>query len=494
MKVKKSIECKLSKKDEEFYDKFIEFLKKEYPLKNDIEIRFMGSRLEEMTTGARTDNHVLKILVKGRMNRDVLRTLAHEWIHEYQRTILKRDKQKNIGSKNENEANAGAGEILKKFEEKYPKLENSMYESIIRKILKEEFEMSSDFDWIKDTPDFEPGKYFDDDDMCYNTNGSECKVNINGDEIIFFLDYEDWRDKISEGFGDSDHIVEPLLSNPNYDGHGDYYEFDSEEFNYAGHHMTPEQKVRLQNIVNLFSPDVNIEDYMGDYLNDLTLHLTNKEIKGYWDALTYKYLDIIGYQIQENRWKSIGEYYKDVTLRGQNVYKIPVQFKLIGSRWGGEDIQITVSTEDLVNLMYEKNENNLSSALDMVSSVVTRPNWYDYFFEDWDTSGSEYDIKDAFDRFLDNSETYIEENSDEFTEQLEFYKMLKKLGFVNRSRSNDMWVKNMWVISNIDFQEGKLRLEKKETDNIWSPTRDENVFVIDFEDLPVYLSQYRMDI
>ena len=70
---------------------------------------------------------------------------------------------------------------------------------------------------------------------------------------------------------------------------------------------------------------------------------------------------------------------------------------------------------------------------------------------------------------------------------------------MNRSRSNDMWVKNtpeggLWVISNIDFQEGKLILEKKETDNIWSSTRDENVFVIDFEDLPVYLSQYRMDI
>lgn len=141
MKVKKSIECDISKKDMEFYNKFIDFLKKEYPLENDIEIKFMGSRMNEMTTGARTDGHVLKILVKGRMNRDILRTLAHEWIHEYQRTVLKRKKQKNIGSKNENEANAGAGEILKKFEEKHPKLTDQMYESfIIKKIIKEEIQ------------------------------------------------------------------------------------------------------------------------------------------------------------------------------------------------------------------------------------------------------------------------------------------------------------------------------------------------------------------
>lgn len=368
----------------------------------------------------------------------------------------------------------------------------------LNKIIREEIEGKSDFDWITNSPTFEPGKYFDENSICFGTQGEGCEVNIDSEETVFFLDYEDWRDKISEGFGDSDHIVEPLLENPDYDGRGDYYDFDSDEFNYAGYHMTPEQKVRLQNIVNLFSPDVNIEDYIGDYLNELTRHLTNKEIKGYWDTLTYKYLDIIGYQIQENRWKSIGEYYKDVTLRGQNEYKIPVQFKKVGSIWM-TNIKIIVGTEDLINLLYEKNIYDLSRALDMLSSIITRPNWYDYFFEDWDTSGSEDDIKDAFDRFLDDSETYIEENSDEFREQLEFYKMLKKLGFVNKGYSGDVWVKDnpeggLWVINNIDFQEGKLRLEKKETDNLWSPTKDENIFVIEFEDLPIYLSQYRMDI
>ena len=98
MEIEKSVECEISKKDMKLYDEFINFLKKEYPLEQNIKIRFMSSRLDEMTTGARTNKHTLKILVKGRMNRDVLRTLAHEWVHEYQRTVLGRKKQKGVGT------------------------------------------------------------------------------------------------------------------------------------------------------------------------------------------------------------------------------------------------------------------------------------------------------------------------------------------------------------------------------------------------------------
>ena len=61
------------------------------------------------------------------MNRDILRTLSHEWIHEYERTILKFDKGPDIGGKNENIANAISGELVKKFEKIYPELEKKIY-------------------------------------------------------------------------------------------------------------------------------------------------------------------------------------------------------------------------------------------------------------------------------------------------------------------------------------------------------------------------------
>ena len=87
-----------------------------------------------MSTGSRTNDSELKILVNGRLNRDVIRTLAHEWVHEYQRTILNREHGPDIGGKNEDEANALAGSLIKTFEKKFPKKEEMMYESFNKKI------------------------------------------------------------------------------------------------------------------------------------------------------------------------------------------------------------------------------------------------------------------------------------------------------------------------------------------------------------------------
>jgi hypothetical protein len=62
------------------------------------------------------------------MNRDILRTLAHEWIHEYQMTILGRERGPDIGGTNEDEANAFSARLIKMFEKKFPYDEKYMYE------------------------------------------------------------------------------------------------------------------------------------------------------------------------------------------------------------------------------------------------------------------------------------------------------------------------------------------------------------------------------
>lgn len=123
----KHIKSGVDKKNFKLYDKFTEFLQDEYPLKNDVAVNFISKRIGHMTTGSRHSNGELYILTKGRINRDILRTLAHEWVHEYQRTVLKYDKGPNIGGKNEDMANAEAGSLMKKFEKKYPELEKKMY-------------------------------------------------------------------------------------------------------------------------------------------------------------------------------------------------------------------------------------------------------------------------------------------------------------------------------------------------------------------------------
>lgn len=117
----------IDKSEYKMYNKFIKYLQKDYPLKHDLTIIFLGERANGMTTGSRLP-HKIKVLSKNRMNRDILRTVAHEWIHEYQMDVLKRDMGPDIGGQNEDEANSESGAIMKKFEKAFPDSEERLYE------------------------------------------------------------------------------------------------------------------------------------------------------------------------------------------------------------------------------------------------------------------------------------------------------------------------------------------------------------------------------
>lgn len=118
----------MSKEDKGLAKKFIAFLQTQYPLKDDLKVTFLGEKTGSMSTGSRTMDSELKVLSKGRLNRDVLRTLAHEWVHEYQMKILKRDQGPDIGGQNEDEANAFSGQLIKMFEKKFPEIQELMFE------------------------------------------------------------------------------------------------------------------------------------------------------------------------------------------------------------------------------------------------------------------------------------------------------------------------------------------------------------------------------
>jgi len=123
----KHINSGISSKDHKFFNNFIKFLQKEIPLNEDITVLFLGQKMGKMSTGSR-NNKVIKVLSKNRMNRDICRTLAHEWVHEHQFSVLNREMGPNIGGKNENEANSKAGALVKTYEKENPKKEPKMYE------------------------------------------------------------------------------------------------------------------------------------------------------------------------------------------------------------------------------------------------------------------------------------------------------------------------------------------------------------------------------
>jgi hypothetical protein len=123
----KHIDSDIPKENYSFFSDFIKYLQKEYPLKKDVTIIFVGERKGSMTSGQRNSKGELLVLSKGRMNRDILRTLSHEWYHEYDRTVLGSPKGPDIGGKSEDDANAESGEVMKKYERDHPKDVNKMY-------------------------------------------------------------------------------------------------------------------------------------------------------------------------------------------------------------------------------------------------------------------------------------------------------------------------------------------------------------------------------
>lgn len=128
-KVKINFKSRLPVKDKEIIFDFIKFLEKTIPLEKDVLIDFQNKKESKMTTGVTESKHHIKVLCRGRMLIDILRTLAHEWVHELQHQKLKvKDKKDEIGGWSENQANAVSGAFVKNYASKNKKLEKYIYQ------------------------------------------------------------------------------------------------------------------------------------------------------------------------------------------------------------------------------------------------------------------------------------------------------------------------------------------------------------------------------
>lgn len=110
-------------------NEFLKFLQSEAPLSEDIKVILLPHREGLMTTGSRLPNQIT-VLAGNRLLIDVLRTISHEWIHEFQTQKLgvpNNKKIRDIGGPIENMANAIAGIHIKKFVKLNPDFENLMY-------------------------------------------------------------------------------------------------------------------------------------------------------------------------------------------------------------------------------------------------------------------------------------------------------------------------------------------------------------------------------
>lgn len=250
---------------------------------------------------------------------------------------------------------------------------------IIKKILSENF---NDFGWIGDTPAFEPGKNFTEEDICFNEEKDGCKIIINDNEIKFKLSYDEWSEYVDVFDGSHDYYLRPVMFNDGeYLGDGDYYDFDIDEFNYFTpdhHYMSNKQINRINKILRFVDSNERVENFLNNQnMWELMGELRYPPLQSYYEELADNFLGVIGYTVQKNRWVLTSRTFNSLV-------------KDTGSNWYMPDyysIELTVPMSKVRSLMSLYNVKTLSDLLDQVSYPLTSHPWGDSFDETWDTSG-----------------------------------------------------------------------------------------------------------
>ena len=106
--------------------KYLVFVKRELRVAHDIPIIFMDDAnfaKKIAAFGEISDKNVIHISIINRHPMDILRTVAHEYAH-YKQHMEKGTlhKSSHAGSPTENQANAKAGEIIRKYGALHPEL------------------------------------------------------------------------------------------------------------------------------------------------------------------------------------------------------------------------------------------------------------------------------------------------------------------------------------------------------------------------------------
>jgi hypothetical protein len=104
--------------------KFIVFLKRELSLTIDIPYILIDDpdfSKKNRAFGMMNSDGIVYISIINRHPLDILRTVAHEVVH-YKQSIKRVAMNPNPGSPSENEANAKAGEIMRKYGKLHPEL------------------------------------------------------------------------------------------------------------------------------------------------------------------------------------------------------------------------------------------------------------------------------------------------------------------------------------------------------------------------------------
>ncbi len=332
---------------------------------------------------------------------------------------------------------------------------------------------SNEVDWIKNVDPMSGGEYFNDSkEICFGDNQRHCDVRINNEYITFYFSEDDFRELWEENdgwsFDDDWWVIRPIIQNGvPYDGEGDWHEFDSDEFNYSYYHFEEGQLNRLNEILKTVGSDENVGNFE-DSMNSLINEFKHPKLQSIYDDLIGDYLNELGYIIQENRWKSVSNAWGDVTNRAG----VNVRIDNMG------DIVIQVPLKVAYEKYYNTSEvTNLTDLMNVIIWKLGNNNWYEWFNDEWDTSGGGEKIDNVIYSFLDKAEDYLESEDFERWEKVlsDFEKLgIKTVGSYRWYNYNQFQRENpnqdtIWVIRLIDnYTKADLNLHKKQTNSYYS--------------------------
>ena len=121
-------ESQFDSSEKKTIDDFVDFVKKELNINNDVEVKLQNDKDGIKTTAVykykdgedeKFEDSEIRVFTLGRALVDVLRSIAHELVHHKQYEDGRLEvKPPDIGGEIEDEANAKAGQFIKMFAQK----------------------------------------------------------------------------------------------------------------------------------------------------------------------------------------------------------------------------------------------------------------------------------------------------------------------------------------------------------------------------------------
>lgn len=118
--------------EKQHLERFVDFVKKELNIENDVNIRYQTDKDGIKTTAVykyidggdeEFEQSEVRVYTKERALQDIMRSVAHELVHHQQNERGELEgKISNVGGDIEDEANAVAGELLKKYGIDHPEI------------------------------------------------------------------------------------------------------------------------------------------------------------------------------------------------------------------------------------------------------------------------------------------------------------------------------------------------------------------------------------